>query len=120
MLPKQLAQSRYSGGVGIRTARKFGDARSVIRVRPRSTRLLRESAVLPLMRSPAWLGKGDAAALVTEARNVALAGTSVVSGSATLLVCQTARETTLGKLARQHAFSFAAVLAAQGPLGQQF
>jgi Mg2+-importing ATPase len=43
--------------------------------------------------------QGCAAALVTEAANVALAGTSVVSGIATLLVCQTARETTLGKLA---------------------
>jgi Mg2+-importing ATPase len=43
--------------------------------------------------------QGFAAALVTEAANVALAGTSVVSGIASLLVCRTARGTTLGKLA---------------------
>ena len=43
--------------------------------------------------------QGDPAAEINEARTVALAGTSVVSGSATLLVCQTGKETTLGKLA---------------------
>jgi P-type Mg2+ transporter len=43
--------------------------------------------------------QGAAAALVTEAANVTLAGTSVVSGIGTMLVCQTARETALGKLA---------------------
>ena len=42
---------------------------------------------------------GDPAAEVSEAGNVALAGTSVISGSAALLVCQTGRRTTLGQLA---------------------
>jgi Mg2+-importing ATPase len=43
--------------------------------------------------------QGDSAAEISEAGNVALAGTSVVSGSATLLLCRTGRETTLGRLA---------------------
>ncbi|MDB5394830.1 MAG: mgtA [Rhodospirillales bacterium] len=43
--------------------------------------------------------QGDPAAEVSEAGNVALAGTSVISGSAILLVCQTGRGTTLGQLA---------------------
>jgi Mg2+-importing ATPase len=43
--------------------------------------------------------QGDPAALITDALNVALAGTSVVSGSATLLVCRTGKGTTLGKIA---------------------
>ena len=42
---------------------------------------------------------GDPAAEVSEAANVTLAGTSVISGSAVLLVCQTGRSTMLGKLA---------------------
>jgi Mg2+-importing ATPase len=42
---------------------------------------------------------GDPAAEISEAGNVALAGTSVISGSAVLLVCQTGRRTTLGQLA---------------------
>jgi P-type Mg2+ transporter len=42
---------------------------------------------------------GDPAAEISEAGNVALAGTSVISGSAILLVCQTGRRTTLGQLA---------------------
>jgi P-type Mg2+ transporter len=42
---------------------------------------------------------GDPAAEISEAGNVALAGTSVISGSAVLLVCQTGRRTTLGRLA---------------------
>lgn len=43
--------------------------------------------------------QGDPAAEISEARTVALAGTSVVSGGATLLVCRTGKATTLGKLA---------------------
>jgi Mg2+-importing ATPase len=42
---------------------------------------------------------GDAVAEIGEAGNVALAGTSVISGSAALLVCSTGRQTVLGKLA---------------------
>ncbi len=42
---------------------------------------------------------GDPVTEVSEAGNVALAGTSVISGSAALLVCRTGRQTTLGKLA---------------------
>jgi Mg2+-importing ATPase len=42
---------------------------------------------------------GDQAIDVSEAGNVALAGTSVISGGAVLLVCQTGRRTTLGQLA---------------------
>ena len=42
---------------------------------------------------------GEAVEEINAAGNVGLAGTSVVSGSATLLVCRTGRETTLGKLA---------------------
>jgi P-type Mg2+ transporter len=43
--------------------------------------------------------QGNPVAEISDAGNVALAGTSVVSGSATLLVCRTGRQTTLGKLA---------------------
>lgn len=43
--------------------------------------------------------QGDPAAEISEAQIVALAGTSVVSGSATLLVCRTGKDTTLGNLA---------------------
>jgi P-type Mg2+ transporter len=43
--------------------------------------------------------QGDPAALITDALSVALAGTSVVSGSATFLVCHTGRNTALGKIA---------------------
>jgi Mg2+-importing ATPase len=42
---------------------------------------------------------GDSAAEISEAGNVALAGTSVISGSAALLVCRTGRQTMFGKLA---------------------
>src|SRR5271165_2256377 len=42
---------------------------------------------------------GDHATEISEAGNVALAGTSVISGSAGLLVCRTGRRTTLGQLA---------------------
>ena len=42
---------------------------------------------------------GDPAAEISEAINVALAGTSVISGSAVLLVCRTGRRTMLGQLA---------------------
>jgi Mg2+-importing ATPase len=40
---------------------------------------------------------GDSAAEITEAGNVTLAGTSVISGSAVLLVCQTGCRTILGQ-----------------------
>jgi P-type Mg2+ transporter len=42
---------------------------------------------------------GDPASQIGEAGNVALAGTSVVSGSATLLICRTGQRTMLGELA---------------------
>jgi P-type Mg2+ transporter len=42
---------------------------------------------------------GDPAAEISAAGNVALAGTSVISGSAVLLVCETGRLTMLGELA---------------------
>ena len=42
---------------------------------------------------------GDPATEVSEAGNVALAGTSVIAGSAVQLICQTGRHTTLGQLA---------------------
>ena len=42
---------------------------------------------------------GDPATEISEAGNVALAGTSVISGSAVQLICQTGRRTTLGQLA---------------------
>ena len=42
---------------------------------------------------------GDPATEISEAGNVALAGTSVIAGSAVLLICQTGRHTTLGQLA---------------------
>ena len=42
---------------------------------------------------------GDPATEISEAGNVALAGTSVIAGSAVQLVCQTGRHTTLGQLA---------------------
>jgi P-type Mg2+ transporter len=42
---------------------------------------------------------GDQAAVIGEAVNVALAGASVISGSAVLLVCRTGRRTMLGQLA---------------------
>jgi Mg2+-importing ATPase len=41
----------------------------------------------------------DPAAAVGDAGNVALAGTSVVSGSAIMLVCETGRRTSLGQIA---------------------
>jgi P-type Mg2+ transporter len=43
--------------------------------------------------------RGDPVAEISDAGNVALTGTSVVSGSATLLACRTGRQTMLGKLA---------------------
>jgi Mg2+-importing ATPase len=43
--------------------------------------------------------QGDPAAEIADASNVALAGTSVISGNAILLICQTGRRTTLGQLA---------------------
>ena len=43
--------------------------------------------------------RGDSALEIMDASNVALAGTSVVSGSAALLVCRTGRQTAFGKLA---------------------
>ena len=42
---------------------------------------------------------GNYTAEIDEARNVALAGASVISGSAVLLVCRTGRQTMFGKLA---------------------
>ena len=42
---------------------------------------------------------GDLATEISEAGNVALAGTSVIAGSAVQLICQTGRHTTLGQLA---------------------
>ena len=42
---------------------------------------------------------GDPAADVNSAANVALAGTSVISGSAAMVVCETGPRTTLGKIA---------------------
>ena len=42
---------------------------------------------------------GDPATEISEAGNVALAGTSVIAGSAVQLICQTGRQTTLGQLA---------------------
>jgi Mg2+-importing ATPase len=42
---------------------------------------------------------GDPATEISEAGNVALAGTSVIAGSAVQLICQTGRHTTLGQLA---------------------
>ena len=42
---------------------------------------------------------GDPAAEITDAGNVALTGTSVISGSAILLACRTGRRTMLGNLA---------------------
>jgi P-type Mg2+ transporter len=42
---------------------------------------------------------GNPAAEISEAGNVALAGTSVIAGSAVQLICQTGRRTTLGELA---------------------
>ena len=42
---------------------------------------------------------GDPATEISEAGNVALAGTSVIAGSAVQLICQTGRRTTLGQLA---------------------
>jgi P-type Mg2+ transporter len=42
---------------------------------------------------------GDPVAEISEAGNVALAGTSVITGSAALFVCRTGRQTILGKLA---------------------
>jgi len=42
---------------------------------------------------------GDPAAEISEATNVALAGTSVVSGTALQLICRTGRNTVLGQLA---------------------
>ena len=42
---------------------------------------------------------GDPAAEVGDAANVALAGTSVISGSASMVVCETGRRTSLGKIA---------------------
>ena len=43
--------------------------------------------------------QGDPAAQIGEAANVALAGTSVISGSATVLIARTGRQTTLGQIA---------------------
>jgi Mg2+-importing ATPase len=43
--------------------------------------------------------KGDPATEITDAGNVALAGTSVISGSAVILICRTGRATTVGQLA---------------------
>jgi P-type Mg2+ transporter len=43
--------------------------------------------------------QGNPTAEITDAGTVGLAGTSVVSGSATLFVCRTGRETSLGKIA---------------------
>ncbi|MFI4975374.1 MAG: magnesium-translocating P-type ATPase [Caulobacterales bacterium] len=43
--------------------------------------------------------QGDAATEVADAANVALAGTSVVSGGAVVLVCETGARTTLGQIA---------------------
>ncbi|MFM9428638.1 Mg2+-importing ATPase [Variovorax sp. GrIS 2.14] len=42
---------------------------------------------------------GDPAAQVGDARNVALAGTSAISGSAVMVVCETGRRTSLGQIA---------------------
>ena len=42
---------------------------------------------------------GDPATEISEAGNVALAGTSVIAGSAVQLICQTGRHTTFGQLA---------------------
>ncbi len=42
---------------------------------------------------------GDPATEISEASNVALAGTSVIAGSAVQLICRTGRRTTLGQLA---------------------
>ena len=42
---------------------------------------------------------GDPAIEITEAANVALAGTSVISGSAVVLICETGPRTLLGQLA---------------------
>jgi Mg2+-importing ATPase len=42
---------------------------------------------------------GDPATEISEAGNVALAGTSVIAGSVVQLICQTGRHTTLGQLA---------------------
>ena len=42
---------------------------------------------------------GDPATEISEAGNVALAGTSVIAGSAVQLICRTGRHTTLGQLA---------------------
>jgi Mg2+-importing ATPase len=43
--------------------------------------------------------KGDPATEITEAANVALAGTSVISGSAKMMICRTGQATTVGQLA---------------------
>jgi Mg2+-importing ATPase len=43
--------------------------------------------------------QGDPAAAVGDAANVALAGTSVISGGAVMLVCETGRDTSLGQIA---------------------
>ena len=43
--------------------------------------------------------RGNPTAAITDAQNVLLAGTSVVSGRASMLVCRTAKETALGKIA---------------------
>jgi Mg2+-importing ATPase len=43
--------------------------------------------------------QGDPAAQIADAANVALAGTSVISGSAVMLVCETGQRTSLGQIA---------------------
>lgn len=45
------------------------------------------------------LGQGDPVADAGEAGNVVFAGTSVISGSAIMVVCETGRRTSLGKIA---------------------
>ena len=51
----------------------------------------------PVEKQPA--GLGEAVAEITDAKTTGLAGTSVVSGTARMLVCRTGRRTTLGSLA---------------------